>query len=360
LLENLVGVDKLENLNTEIEGLACEEEKIIFKFSKSTKDILYKLSFGLYSIVHPSSFNHLDGKWLNKKVIASGNYSISERKEDSLILELRNQENEYGHKSKYKRISLELYNVKNSYDIALMDSRFQNQFANLVFRGGAVAGIQYLTLTKWGEKKSRISLSETRQQFQKMIYRKLKNEGFLIPNNFFISSQENAIESEDVNDASFKGEKIKVLDILNLFQDNKKYAESILNAIKYTVEKMQGELELVKMDISTLFEEKKKNYPSLDIVMSSTTLYIASPYTDIKFMFNSKEGIRLPDPTGKLKQITEEENFNINVVNKQIHQDSIVIPVFHFIKGFFYSKEVDTELFSNRISSVDFNWIGEY
>jgi len=90
LLEFLAQADSLKKLDDQIDGLVVKGDSLILKFIKPMPDFLEKISFGLYSIVHPSDYRS-DGSWVDKKsAIYSGCYKIKKWEKNKFELEFRN------------------------------------------------------------------------------------------------------------------------------------------------------------------------------------------------------------------------------------------------------------------------------
>ncbi len=88
--ELLVGLDDLHHATDKFSGITVEADSVHLNFSVPMPNLLKQLSFGLYSIAHPSNFDPNTGKWHSAtKAIASGAYRISKWSEQEFQLELR-------------------------------------------------------------------------------------------------------------------------------------------------------------------------------------------------------------------------------------------------------------------------------
>ncbi len=101
VVENILGINKFNNLSDPLSGLVINinpttsepnlTSNLTFTLIKPIKNFLALISFGMYSIVHPSLYDPQTGKWLNqKKTISSAAYSLGSWDENHLELTLRN------------------------------------------------------------------------------------------------------------------------------------------------------------------------------------------------------------------------------------------------------------------------------
>ena len=92
LLEFLEGFNEINCPYSEILGLKVSGNEITLTFIKPMPKVLEAISFGMYSVVHPSDFDRATGEWLDPhKVTASGAYRVSRWNADSFTLQLRQE-----------------------------------------------------------------------------------------------------------------------------------------------------------------------------------------------------------------------------------------------------------------------------
>jgi hypothetical protein len=77
-------------------------------------------------------------------------------------------------------------------------------------------------------------------------------------------------------------------------------------------------------------------------------------------MFLSKQGIRLPDPTGKIGELIRHEIFDPQEVNSLMWEDAIIWPIQHVALGFWISdsRKMDFSQYNSANATADFRWIG--
>ncbi|RYZ77793.1 MAG: DUF4440 domain-containing protein, partial [Proteobacteria bacterium] len=89
--EDLVGIEKLDSMQTKISGIAYDANSLTLKFQRPKKDLLQQLSFGLYAVVHPTQYDS-NGTWIDKdSIISSGLYKVKSRDVNHLRLDINNQ-----------------------------------------------------------------------------------------------------------------------------------------------------------------------------------------------------------------------------------------------------------------------------
>jgi hypothetical protein len=94
-------------------------------------------------------------------------------------------------------------------------------------------------------------------------------------------------------------------------------------------------------------------------------LFLAHPQlpvislSDVRFMIQSKEGIRLPDPRGLLAAEAAKQTPNLAEINKIIWDDAVVWPVTPFTYGIWAKRdEFDFSLINLGLPPTDISWIG--
>ena len=106
-------------------------------------------------------------------------------------------------------------------------------------------------------------------------------------------------------------------------------------------------------------DEDYLKYYNYDLTGGSTGILINNPYNDIEFMFNSKEGIRLPDADGSIKYELEKQNkMDLSKINELIWEQGIIWPLSHFSNGIWTKDTIDVSNLNTAIPPIEFNWIG--
>ena len=89
IIEHLVGLDDLTSAESNFAGIKWDDDKVIFSFTNPISHLLERLSFGIYSIAHPFSYDNKNGAWKSPKdVIASGPYHVNHWDDNGITLKL--------------------------------------------------------------------------------------------------------------------------------------------------------------------------------------------------------------------------------------------------------------------------------
>lgn len=360
LLEHLLGFEHLQ-LNKETEGLQCNNDSIVLKFKSPVKNVLEKLSFGIYSIIHDSSFDKSNGAWINKsKAISSSNYIlVDELRNTNFSLKLReNKLSLIGHSNKFKKINLFHTNDYEKLDALVSTSRKKEKFKNFSFEGGPTTGIYFLRFISWEDNKSIFSNKVVREAIRNKFYEKTTNKCNLKPpHNFFPTQDEPNVAKQSSQNVMeiCKGKEILIHPLAN---DESSPYYCFYQMLNETLTELGFLIKEKKISVGPVYEEilsRKSNF-SIDLYPSFTS--VTGP-TSARFMFFAKEGIMLPDPTKNARKQFESETIGFEKLNEVIWNDSILIPLDHYTHGIYFKKEIiDISQFSNRITPIDFNWIG--
>lgn len=93
-----------------------------------------------------------------------------------------------------------------------------------------------------------------------------------------------------------------------------------------------------------------------DLDFFSVEMNLEDPEYSVRFMFRSKEGARLPDPTGRIETLLAGEFVDFTAINDLLWDDSIVWPLGHTTYGLWVHKKVD--LSQVNMISIAPQWIG--
>ena len=106
-----------------------------------------------------------------------------------------------------------------------------------------------------------------------------------------------------------------------------------------------------------MLENNKDDIYDIEILGSG---FEASDYMDtLKLMFLSKDAIRLPDITGKIKEELKKENPDINFINREIWDQAVIWPIRHYSSGYWFNKNsnINYEEMNFNSPSVDFQFL---
>lgn len=369
LFEFILGGRKhIKSTDDKIEGIDYDKEKVTLRFIKSMPDLLDQLSFGLYAIAHSSNYDKF-GSWIDtKQFITSGKYRISKWSDSVLTIELQR-----------KFLSNDGDDVKgvefifsNSPDIISgVDIQFREKLNLLVdtekwqfVSKNLESNNTYIKVMKWSDKNNPLSDVQLRRYLRSLYYKKLEENKFFPSLSFFPLSLKGVRELS--KDASFKIEK--------------EFPRFTTITTPPFFKPLKSKNNMNKKDLGEIFQQsffdfalalnaelKIENYPSnildeekiFDFQFLGTGIDIDYPYDDIRFMFLSKHGIKLPDATGNIKKIISSEVFDIQKINQEIWDQAILWPIRFSSVGFWVKKEarLSFEDLNTSKNPIDFQFV---
>ncbi len=366
-LEYLKGFHKLKSMNDNLEGIEITENKLVFSFIKPMPNFLEKVSFGFYSIVHPSQFDD-DGKWLNKKnTISSGLYEISKWDNEHFELKLRKNQPKVNYDKKIDTIE---FNFSTDPDQVLRSDIILRERLNYLVDEDEWhyastledSNIVYVKIMKWNNPDSIYSSSTIRKSLRNLFYKNLKKAGYEATKSFFPLSIKGVSEFKD-SELYNQIPKVSLITMPPFFKPLKsaknKEKLDLGEIYKLGFEKFCGELsvQFAYKDYPEKFEDEEKIF---DLQYLGTGIDIADPYDDIKFMFLSKHGIQLPDSNGNILKLLEKREFNVQEINKELWDQAIIWPIRHYSQGFWIKKssKIDITKLNLSLNPIDFQFLG--
>lgn len=360
LLEYLDGYKtRKENMNFEIPGLSYNDSEVIFKFNKSMPDFIEKISFGLYAIAHPNSFDE-KGIWKDKKKgVTSGLYHIKKWTESEFELELNSLLN-----SDKKVTNINFKKTSKKEDLEKSDIVFSSK-KNLFFDNDwefisniKDSNIVYIKAMKWNQKNSKWSDKIFRRKFRDLFYKKLSEAGIELSYSFFPTyiKNVNALKIDDSKDLKIDSEKIVIPPFFFGNKSKKNQNKKELGEMyKEAFEKLCLELKVEPsyVDYPEKEEDEKKLY---DFQFLGTGINVDDPIDDIKFMFMSKHGIQLPDSNGKISALIQKPEFEVQKVNELIWDQAIIWPVLFYSQGFWVKKDNALDFSGVNLSKLAFDF----
>ncbi|MGK5084381.1 ABC transporter substrate-binding protein [Bdellovibrionota bacterium FG-1] len=366
-VEHLTGLDLLKNPQSQFPGIQLNSQhEVVISLTKSTPKLLDTISFGLYSIVHPDDYDALTGKWKNpKRVIASGHYRVAEWTEQHLRLELRS---DFLPALRHPRPiqAIELVHDPKLRDQADLISRASIETPpvstgkKMVFAGGPHSGICYIMCRSWALKDSPCFLIDNRRRLRDAFYRTMKQEGATLTLSFFPTIMRGIYEN-DQNPQDKDVRKIHSRPIQYAVSHREAEVARVYNrAVDVAAKELGLQAQAVEVSIGTLRKEYAMGLPKYeaDLYLLYTAILADDPDGDIRFMFLSGEGIRLPDVDGQIKKELSKEVLDPPRINKMIWDQAVIWPLTHFSLGMWVRDDLDLSLLNLVPPPTDFTWIG--
>lgn len=363
LLEFLSEAEKLTTINDDIDGLQIQGQYVVFRFTKAMPDFLEKVSFGLYAITHPDDYND-DGTWKNaKSAIASGLYEISEWAENVFKLKLRT--NLLSNTVTPNSIHEVIFNfskdpnVMISSDLMIREKYNPLETPDWSFSSAMLDNnIVYIQVMKWDDENSFLSKRENRIIVRDIFYESLKKSGLEATTSFFPLSIKNVKPFKYENNSKFNHHGQKIVTQPFFFNKQagakKELGEVYSDAFNLLCNSINAIP--VNLDYPEKMEDEKKVF---DIQFLGTGILIDAPEDDIRFMFNSKHGIQLPDENGEIRKIIKSDNFDVQEVNRMLWEQGIIWPIRHYSMGFWLkkSKNIDISNLNLALHPIDFQFV---
>jgi len=96
----------------------------------------------------------------------------------------------------------------------------------------------------------------------------------------------------------------------------------------------------------------------IDISGGFSGILVEDPDSDIRFMFQSKEGIRLPDLDGRISKELERTKIDVNAVNRLIWDQALIWPIGHFSYGLWVKSKYDLSRLNLVLPPTQLSLIG--
>jgi hypothetical protein len=363
LFEFLMGYEKLSSPDSEWPGMRLDGENLVFTFKRPFKKMLETVGFGLYSIVHPSLFDNSTGEWLDKRrVISSGAYSVAEWGPDKLILRERPEYlPDFRKTHPLRRIQIRWdIGSRTTSDILMGTSDETSFIGTHTFFGGVVSEIGYVQCMSWTDPNSPCFDLAKRKTLRTAFYNSMRNHGFSPTLSFFPVTMKGIHELSESKDS-----------IAEQFHGRLRFRPSAFgnpifrSGYNLAVSDFCTKLGFDCIEVALPYEEllmesdPKTLSFSADVAARGTGILVEDPRQDIRFMFLSKEGIKLPDTDGRIFRELESETFDPQKINALLWEQAVIWPLCHYASGLWVKKdEFDFSEINLILPPTDFQWIG--
>jgi len=346
LFEFLKGYDSFKTMNSSFDGLSLNGDEITFTFTRPMKNMLSLISFGMYSIVHPSLYDEETGQWKNlKNSISSGAFKITSWNDDNITLEKRSDyQSFFGlDKSIQPLQHIELSwseTAKAGADMIYSTSDDDLTNEGKEFFGGAISEIRFIRCLSWFVPESPCYNVHDRKILRDAFYESIRKRGFNPAKSFFPTII-NGIKEFDTEESHEKKKFQKRL-IVNTTNATNPIAKF---GYQKSFEDMGSMLELDVSFKNLTFPELMKDIvgrpkkTAVDISTNLSGIYIDKPQDDIHFMFKSKEGVNIPDTDGRIMKELEKPEVDLQKINELIWDQAAIWPLVHYGIGFWAKKD---------------------
>jgi hypothetical protein len=369
LFEKMEGFSELSSSQSEFTGLAANNEQntLTFRFVESPAGMLDKLSFGLYAVAHPKDWDPTTGHWLDpKSAVSSGPYVVDSWSPDKLSLKLREDfplEEVYGNTKPFHLVTFSIATssgrAPQPLNLDAMDlvSGLKGEQVSPAheFRGEAQNGILFLRIMGQENPNSPFHKKSVRESLRSAFHRVFAESGHTTTTSFLplaiagTSEVDQAHAGQALSNSPSPSETrdtpktVRICD----YKAQSGLRRSALDAWVKALE-LQG---MVPQIVTVPPPELAKGFDgsaqqvACDAALILTSVLLATPWDDLRFMVHSREGIRLPDPTGRLASAVGQAIIEPQEFNRAIWDDALVWPILHATAGLWVNpKRVDTSL----------------
>lgn len=365
LMEFLLGFDDIQNLSDNFDGIKKLNDEIILEFIKPMPTLLEIISFGFYGIAHPSLFNTETGQWKDKKnIISSGPYQVVLWNDNEYEISYRNNVQYFKNDNPLKEIRFSLLsNLKKASDLNDVDIVVADKSSLLIDERFTYSGssinmkIGYVYCNSWNKKEKIFSDINVRRWFRAKFYKSLEKNNFEITNSFLplnlqhIQRFSNTYSVEKPNFEHFDlvTHPISISGKIEENNNKKSIAEIFSDGLKALGEDSGA----------TLIQKDLPSDDMYDLTINGTGVESINYIETIRFMFLSKEGIRLPDSTGVITTELNKNNPDINIINQELWNQAIIWPIRHYSSGYWFNEtsKIDYSLINFDSASIDFQFL---
>ncbi len=350
------------------EGITFDLDSVTLSFYKPIPNLLSKISFGLYSVAHPSQFNSKTGEWYDeRKAIASGPYKITKWDELAFNLELRDdfpKELLLERPIKYINIDLQ-YDLKNISDADFViggSSALALDRSEFSFFGPVESNIRYVKCSRWNVVGSPCYDLENRKKMRAAFYKEVAEIGYEFERSFLPIAIRGVTSS--------KIEALRHFEVQGKNKISLRKSEPVLKSIENqgiisASEAFYKGLGNISKECGIDLDFVTQNQPDIssstvDLELRITGVLIEDPHDDIRFMFLSKFGIQLPDSTGEIVRILKSnKNFEPQAINQLLWDQAIIWPLGHFSYGYWIRKDFPVNISNLNLTlpPIDFQWV---
>lgn len=367
IFENIIGHESFNSLDGEFVGLKVVDDHEFWIELKTPQENLLKLiSFGLYSVVHSNDYDLKTGAWKDpKKALSSSLYRVKKWDNDKLILSLREDVSSlWGHKKKFNEVYFEFNNENKKIDLVegIETSNYGDDFK---YAGNITSSIVFIRVSGYKNKANLLFYNANRKIIRSLLIDEYEKLGVKVFRSFFpvVMRGISEVQKDDLSSLNLKrnSDELRVLvpplnsGIIEKSETMKMY----LKVLKSVAKKMSLKLTLVEHDHTKNGVLFYGDHFDLNII--STAILVDRPDDDIKFMVNSKEGIRLPDPKGILEKETSKDRIHVDTqkINQTLWDDALVWGLSFRSQGLWFREDyVDVSELNRSMPLIDFNWIG--
>lgn len=343
-----------------ISGLSHDETSVTLRFRKPFPRLLAHAGNVAYAVTAESCWDARSGAWVcERKAVSSGPYRVERWDRDSLTLRLRP---DFPARDRHPRAPRVIRIGGRSapagaVPVHFQDSKSPPEDPAFRFSGGMESAVGYAYCNSWTHPESPCRDAGARRRMRERFAARLREGGRGFPNSFFPLSVPGIREGDPKPrpaDAAPKG-------ALRVPTRSRSPAGDPVHAA----------LELAAKDLGISLVERPVDYarftrdlvPGLpeyehDLTYFTSGIDPEDPVESLRAMFLSRESSRLPDPTGRIRTLLEQEPVDLPAVNDGIWDDALIWPLGHVQNGLWTKGGADLSLLNANNAVPALQWVG--
>jgi ABC-type transport system substrate-binding protein len=353
---HVVGYDDFPDHASTVAGFSYNDRTVTVRFSKPQPKFLDDLTFGIYALAHPSLYDHATGRWLDpKKVIASGPYRVQEWDKHHLRLALRSDyPATMRHPNAFPAIDIR-WEQKAFKDADLVWGSLEQELGSrgYLFQGGEAPGVDYLQCESWKDPASPLASLAVRRRLRAAFYEEMAKSPIHLDKSFYPLYMKDVRDPSgplDAADAAVEIPKGARLRFHQTTSPPNPLNVAVFKALKKAAERLGFRFQIVHVPFGQEFSLWASSAPAaslIDVAWFGTRIDVGDPVGEAHFMFETKNGVCLPDPTGKAAAAFSRPSANAQDFNQILWDDAIIWTLDHTTGGWWRKPDVDFSLFNS-------------
>lgn len=359
-LDRLEGFDR-PGPGGEVSGLSHDGRSISLRFREPYPNLLAALSETVNSVVPSSCFDEKSGEWrCTRTAPSSGPYRVVRWDADEVELALRTDfPAEFRHPKAPARFVLSGRFHSGEADLIFGASDQGPSSRGYSFHGGMESGIAFAYCRAWARPGGVCREPSARRAIRNAFAQAMRARGGNVARSFFpVAVLGGAVGPRGRETSSAADLKARTVAFNALgTKDRPSHVDVSLAAALAAVGGRPVEVGLSAQEWNEHLEPMLPN-PKADIVFVATEVTPDQSESSVRFMFLSKEGIRLPDPTGRIRKELAAERLDFRRIDDLLYDDALVWPYRHFAWGTWALPTVDMSRVNIALPNPRLQWVG--
>lgn len=360
-MERLEGYDR-PGPGGDISGLSHDGRSIALRFREPYPNLLAALSETVNSVVSPACFNPESGAWVcSRSAHSSGPYRVVRWDDAGVELALRPDfPGTLRHPKAAARAVLSDRWSAQEADLIFGASDRRPAAGDFSFQGGLESGIAFVHCLSWARPGGACADPAVRRTLRGAFVESLKGRGAEVAGSFFPSVIPGVSGRPGHPDRGGRRAGLRGADVTFDPVRGKGRGVDLNAALESAITAAGGRpvrAELTPKEWDAHLDPRLPNRKA-DILFAATEVTPDQSESSVRFMFLSKEGIRLPDPTGRIRKELSKERLDFGRIDDLLHEDALVWPYRHFAWGTWTRRDVDMSRVNVALPNPRLQWVG--